>query len=80
MIILAQAIKGKEFIYSRNKAIEIPRSWNSEKVSELITNLNTFFNLPDDKTYHRYEIDQYDLIFPVYKAYTKKGNVYLKHI
>lgn len=80
MFILAKSVKGKEFFYSRSGAIEIPKSWNDEKVKTLIDGLNKYFKLDEKETYFKHEIDQYDSVFPDYKAYKRNGKIKLKRI
>lgn len=80
MIILAKSVKGKEFLYSRGGAVEIPGSWKEDKINLLIDGLNKHFKLSNDETYYKHEIDQYSGILPDYKAYTRNGDFKLKSI
>lgn len=79
-IILARTERKKEYMYSRNNAIEIPAGWTGARLDAFITGLNKYFKLPEEETYYRYEIDQYDLTTPVYKAYKYRGQYRIKSI
>ena len=80
MKILAKTIKGKEFMYSRNGAVQIPESWNDTKVKTFIEGLNKYFNVAESETYYPYTIDKYDSVYPVYKAACRKGKATLTRI
>ena len=79
-IILARTMRGKEFLYSRNKAVEIPATWDGDSLKTFINGLNKHFKLPESETYFRYEIDQYDRTIPEYKAYKYRGQYRIKRI
>jgi hypothetical protein len=80
MKILAKTIKGKEFMYSRNGAVQIPESWNDAKVAAFINGINKHFKVAENETYHPYNIDQYDSVFPDYKATYRQGKAKLIRI
>ena len=80
MKILAKTIKGKEFLYSRNGAVQIPESWSDAKVNAFIDGINKHFRVAENETYHPYKIDQYDLVFPDYKAAYRQGKATLTRI
>jgi hypothetical protein len=58
----------------------IPKTWKQDKINMLIDGLNKHFNVDEQHTYHKHEIDEYDCIEPDYKAYTRNGNFKLKSI
>lgn len=80
MIILAKSVKNKEYLYSRAGAVEIPKSWSDEKINAAIEGLNKFFELSDEYTYYKHEVDIYDGILPDYKVYVRDGRFKIKSI
>ena len=80
MIILAKSIKGQEFLYSRSGVVVIPKSWKQDKINIIIDVLNKHFKLSEQYTYHKHEIDEYSMVWPDYKAYSRNGNFKIKSI
>jgi len=78
--ILAKTIKGREFIYSRYAAVQIPESWKQNKVSAFIDGLNKHFNVRENETYYAYMIDKYDSVLPEYRAAYRQGRATLTRI
>ena len=80
MKVLAKTLIGKEFLYSRNNAIQIPDNWNNSRIESTIQGINKHFNVKDNETYYLYEIDKYDNVYPDYKAFYRQGKISITRI
>ena len=78
--ILARTEKGKEFLYSRDNVVIIPRTWDKKTVTQTIQGINKIFNVSEGETYHEYEIDAYSNIIPTYQLYKQKGKIKMRRV
>lgn len=78
MLILALAVKGKEFIYKPKTAHQVSKS-SAEKIKNALNKINYKIK-NDNEIWHIYEIDQYSIAynwaisqrFTVYKGVLKE--------
>ena len=57
MIILAKAVKGKEFLYSAKSAHEVSKA-KADSIQETLNAIG--WQLKDGEVWHKYEIDEFD--------------------
>lgn len=57
MVILAKAIKGKEYCYIKNTAHQVSKS-SANKIKDVLNDYQ--YTLKADEVWHKYEIDKYD--------------------
>ena len=60
MIIIAQSIKGEEFIYDVRTAHKVPKQ-NAQKIADALNRIK--YKLKDKHIWFVHEIDEYDVAF-----------------
>lgn len=81
MLIIAKAVKGKEFLYNARTAHQVSKA-SAQKICEIVNQFKYLLGSNNNEVWHVYEVNEYDKAFyyAQYQKFTiRKGIVTARH-